>query len=140
MKTCPNRRRRTRTVKVRTALSRHCPPGQTDNGQLSSKIRTESGQRTGSSQNKIRTDRHRTAFFYKIPDGIRTADRIQTPDRSDRKIRTTQSAVPYLVVIEVYRDGSNYTCIETLSYLTPYNFSEIMFSTEQCSKHFSSKN
>ena len=40
------RRRRTRTVKIRTALSRHCPPGQTDNGQLFSIIRTESGQQT----------------------------------------------------------------------------------------------
>ena len=88
------RRRRTRTVTVRTALSRPCQAEQTDKGQLFSKIRTESGQWTGSSQNKIRTDRHRTEFFYKIPDGIRTADRIQTPDRSDRKIRTTQSAVP----------------------------------------------
>ena len=28
------RRRRTRTMKVRTALSRPCPAGQTDNGQL----------------------------------------------------------------------------------------------------------
>ena len=37
------RRRRTRTVKVRTALSRPCPAGQTDNGQLFPKIRTESG-------------------------------------------------------------------------------------------------
>ena len=33
-----SRRRRTRTVKVRTALSRPCPAGQTDNGQLFPKI------------------------------------------------------------------------------------------------------
>ena len=37
------RRRRTRTVKVRTAMSRPFPTGQIDTGQ---KIRTESGQQT----------------------------------------------------------------------------------------------
>ena len=65
-------------MRVRTALSRPRQAGQTDNEQLFSKIRTEFGQRTGSRQKTIRTDRHRTAFFYKIPDRIRTAYRIDT--------------------------------------------------------------
>ena len=47
------RRRRTRTVKVRTALSRPCPAGQTDNGQLF--FETEN----------VRQDRHRTRFSGK---------------------------------------------------------------------------
>ena len=49
------RRRRTRTVKVRTDLSRPCPTGQTDNGQLFSIIRTESGQNRTESRQKKRT-------------------------------------------------------------------------------------
>ena len=99
-------------MRVRTALSRPRQAGQTDNEQLFSKIRTEFGQRTGSRQKTIRTDRHRTAFFYKIPDGIRTADRIQTPDRSDRKIRTTQSTVPNVLYFgpEKYLKEFRITC------------------------------
>ena len=50
--TVPVRRRWTRTVKLRSALSRPCPAGQTDIRQLFSKIRTESGQQTESKQTK----------------------------------------------------------------------------------------
>ena len=55
-----NIRRRTRTVKIRTALSRPCPAELTDNGQLFSEIWTESRHE------KIRTDRHRTEFILKV--------------------------------------------------------------------------
>ena len=43
-----NIRRRTRTVKIRTALSRPCPAEQTDNGQKLDRNRIETGQRTES--------------------------------------------------------------------------------------------
>ena len=56
------RRRRTRTPKVRTALSRPCPAGQTDKGQrfleIPDRIRTADRMET----DRIRTDRHRTRF------------------------------------------------------------------------------
>ena len=52
--------------KVQTARSCPCPAGQTDNGQIffenPDKIRTAERIETG----KIRTDRHRTAFFTKF--------------------------------------------------------------------------
>ena len=45
------RRRRTRTAKIRTALSCPCPAGQTDSGQsFFREIRTKPGQRTESRQ------------------------------------------------------------------------------------------
>ena len=45
------RRRRTRTVKVRTALSCLCLAGQTDNGQsFFTKFRTKSGHQTDTGQ------------------------------------------------------------------------------------------
>ena len=87
------RRRRTRTVKVRTALSRPCPAGQTDNGQLFfyNPDRIERG--------KIWTDRHRT----ENPDRIRIADRHRTrfsgksgQKRDKDRTRTVLSADDWL--------------------------------------------
>ena len=57
-----DRLRRTRTVKARTGLSRPCPAGQTDNGQLFSKIWTAEshGKRfSGTSEQKRGKDRTR---------------------------------------------------------------------------------
>ena len=76
------RRRRTRTVKVRTALSSSYPAGQTDNGQLfcynPDRIRTESRQ-------EKRTERHRTGFVTKFQteSGQLTESRQQTDTGHD---------------------------------------------------------
>ena len=72
------RRRRTRTAKVRTALSCPCPAGQTDTGQS---FFRKSGQNPDTGQNRDRQNPDRQTsdrIFYKIPDRIRTADRIET--------------------------------------------------------------
>ena len=69
-----NRRRRTGTPKIRTALSRSCPAGQTDNGQLFSKIPDRIRIADRFETDKIRTERHRTVFFTKI----RTKSRHRT--------------------------------------------------------------
>ena len=52
-------------MKVRTALSRPCPAGQTENGQFFSKIRTESGQMTESRQTE---SRQQTDTGYDFPE------------------------------------------------------------------------
>ena len=79
------RRRRTRTAKVRTALSCPCPAGQTDTGQS---FFWKSGQNPDTGQNRDRQNPDRQTsdmIFYKIPDRIRTADRIETDRiRTDR--------------------------------------------------------
>ena len=104
-----SRRRRTTTVKVRTALSRPCPAGQTDNGQLfynPDRIRTADRIETG----KIRTDRHRTWFFTKFqtesgqtPDrkSGQNPDSRQTPDTIFRKIQTKRDKDRTLTVLSV---------------------------------------
>ena len=80
------RRRRTRTVKVRTALSRPCPVGQTDNGQLVSIIRTESGQRTESRQTEYGQTNIDQDFFTKF--WTECGHRTENPDTIFRKIWT----------------------------------------------------
>ena len=83
-----SRRRRTRTVKVWTALSRPCPAGETNNGQLFAIIRTADRIEAG----KIPTDRHRT----ENPDRMRTTDRHRTRSsgqkRGKNRTRTVLSA------------------------------------------------
>ena len=80
------RHRRTRTVKVRTALFRFYPAGQTDSGQLfllnPDRIRTADRIEA----DRIRTDRHRT----QNPDRIQTADRHRI---NSRQRQDTDSAV-----------------------------------------------
>ena len=72
-------------MKVRTALSRPCPAGQTDNGQSffenPDKIRTADRIETG----KIRTDRHRTGFFtkFRTKSGQRTESRQTESGQTD---------------------------------------------------------
>ena len=91
-----SRRRWTRTVKFRTAVSRPCLVGQTDNEQFFSKIRTESGQRTESRQKKSgQTDIgiHFLQISGQNSDGGQKSDRQnadsgQTPDTIFREIRT----------------------------------------------------
>ena len=79
------RRRRTRTAKVRTALSCPCPAGQTDNGQSFSQ---KSGQNPDTGQNRDRQSPDRQtpeSLFSKNPDRILTPDRIETDRiRTDR--------------------------------------------------------
>ena len=56
----PARRQRTKTVKVRTALSCPCPAGQTDSGQFFSKIRTADRIETGEIRTKTRQGQNTT--------------------------------------------------------------------------------
>ena len=77
-------------MKVWTALSRPYPAGQTDYEQLSfnpDRIRTVNRNDAG----KIRIGRNRTAFFYQMPDIIRTVDRIET-----ERIRTESHLIENL--------------------------------------------
>ena len=80
------RRQRTRSVKVRTALSRLCPAEQTDSGQL---FLQKFEQDPDSRQNRDRKNQDRQtsdSIFYEIPDSGQNRDR-QNPDRQtpDRK-------------------------------------------------------
>ena len=85
------RRRRTRTVKVRTALFCPRPVGQTDNGQLFFlQIRTEFGQWAESRQKN--PDRQTSDIIF-VQNFGRNPDSGQTTDRSIRKIRTIRSIV-----------------------------------------------
>ena len=58
-----NRRRRTRTPKVRTALSQSCPAGQTDNGQS---FLQKSGQNCATGQDLPPSDRIFNKMYYSI--------------------------------------------------------------------------
>ena len=85
------RRRRTRTVKVWTALSRPCPAGQIDNGGLFSKIRTKSGKRTESRQKKSGQTEMQQHFLQNSgqnSDSGQNPDNRHTPDTIFCKIRT----------------------------------------------------
>ena len=93
------RRRRTRTVKVWTALSRPCPAGQTDNGGFFSKIRTESGQRTDSRQTESgQTD---TGQKIRTESGQQTdtgQDFPENPDKNETRTGHGQCCPPTSVL------------------------------------------
>ena len=95
-----SRRRRTRTAKVRTVLSCPCSTGQTDNGQSFFENPDKIPTANRIDVEKIRTDRHQTAFFLKIrTDRQRTESRQQTdteqdfPENPDKKETRTVLSV-----------------------------------------------
>ena len=75
------RRRRTRTTKVLTPLSRPCPAWLSDKGQLFSKIRTESGQLTESRQTESRQQTDTGHNFSEIRTKIRQGQDIDNAVR-----------------------------------------------------------
>ena len=90
------RRRRTRTGKVRTALSCPCPAGETDTGQsFFLKIRTKSGHRTESRQTESgQTD---TGQKIRTESGQQTdtgQDFPENPDKNETRTGHGQCCPP----------------------------------------------
>ena len=123
-----NRRRRTRTPKVRTALSRSCPAGKTDNGQL---FFENSGQNPDSGQIRDRQNPGRKtsdSLFYKNP------DRIAPPDRIFRhRIGLSTKCIIQLPTLNPYwqiRETKSKNLDIIKRYLRKQDFAEIRFLSE----------
>ena len=112
------RRRRTRTTKVLTPLARPCPAGQTDNGQLFSKIRIESRQKNSDRQSS-------DSIFHKNPDRLLTADRIETINGQSGTIHHGQNR--YTWKIETYRTRTDKHRTENTDEIRPAQTSDRIF-------------